>query len=41
MRWGNKVLKRIFYYSAFSNLRTSLHSRAFHDRKSQEGKRRT
>jgi transposase len=41
MRGGNKVLKRVFYYSAFSSLRSSSESRAFYDRKRAEGKRHT
>jgi transposase len=41
MRGGNKVLKRVFYYSAFSSLRSSSESRAFYDRKRREGKRHT
>ena len=36
------MLKRVFYYSAFSSLRSSSESRAFYDdRKRQEGKRHT
>lgn len=38
---GNKVLKRVFFLSAFSSLRSSPHSRAFYDRKRREGKRHT
>jgi transposase len=38
---GNKVLKRVFYYSAFASLRSSPHSRAFYDRKRGEGKKHT
>jgi transposase len=41
MRGGNKVLKRVFYQSAFSSLRGSPESRAFYDRKRAEGKRHT
>jgi len=41
MRGGNKVLKRVFFLSAFSSLRSSPHSRAFYDRKRGEGKRHT
>ena len=41
MRGGNKVLKRVFYQSAFASLRSSPHSRAFYDRKRAEGKRHT
>jgi transposase len=41
MRGGNKVLKRVFFLSAFSSLRSSPHSRAFYDRKRSEGKRHT
>lgn len=41
MRGGNKVLKRVFFLSAFSSLRSSEHSRAFYDRKRREGKRHT
>jgi transposase len=39
MRGGNKVLKRVFYQSAFSSLRASAESRTFYDRKRAEGKR--
>lgn len=39
MRGGNKMLKRVFYQSAFASLRSSPESRAFHDRKRAEGKR--
>ena len=39
MRGGNKVLKRVFYQSAFASLRSSPESRAFYDRKRAEGKR--
>lgn len=39
MRGGNKVLKRVFYQSAFASLRSSPESRAFYDRKRREGKR--
>jgi len=38
MHGGNKVLKRVFYQSAFASLR-SPESRAFYDRKRREGKR--
>jgi transposase len=41
MRGGNKVLKRVFYQSAFASLRGSAHSRAFYDRKRREGKKHT
>lgn len=41
MRGGNKVLKRVFFLSAFASLRCSPHSRAFYDRKRREGKRHT
>jgi transposase len=41
MRGGNKVLKRVFYQSAFASLRSSPQSRAFYDRKRAEGKRHT
>lgn len=41
MRGGNKVLKRVFYQSAFASLRGSPHSRAFYDRKRREGKKHT
>jgi transposase len=41
MRGGNKILKRVFFLSAFSSLRSSAHSRAFYDRKRREGKRHT
>jgi len=41
MRGGNKVLKRVFYQSAFASLRTSPVSRAYYDRKRREGKRHT
>lgn len=39
MRGGNKVLKRVFYQSAFASLRSSPESRTFYDRKRREGKR--
>jgi transposase len=39
-RGGNKMLKRVFYQSAFASLRTPA-SRAFYDRKRAEGKRHT
>lgn len=38
-RGGNRVLKRVFYQSAFSSLRAVPESRAFYDRKRAEGKR--
>ena len=38
MRGGNKVLKRVFYQSAFASLRSAPESRAFYDRKRREGK---
>ncbi|MDQ5812545.1 MAG: IS110 family transposase [Actinomycetota bacterium] len=41
MRGGNKVLKRVFYQSAFASLRSSPQSRAFYDRKRSEGKKHT
>ena len=41
MRGGNKSLKRVFYQSAFSSLRSTPESRAFYDRKRAEGKRHT
>jgi transposase len=41
MRGGDKVLKRVFYQSAFSSLRGSPESRAFYERKRAEGKRHT
>jgi transposase len=41
MRGGNKVLKRVFYQSAFASLRSSPHSRVFYDRKRAEGKKHT
>ena len=42
MRGGNKVLKRVFYQSAFASfLRGSPRSRAFYDRKRREGKKHT
>ncbi|MBA2343958.1 MAG: IS110 family transposase [Rubrobacter sp.] len=40
-RGGNKVLKRVFYQSAFSSLRSSPRSRIFYDRKRAEGKKHT
>ncbi len=40
-RGGNKVLKRVFYQSAFSSMRSVPESRAFYDRKRAEGKRHT
>jgi len=39
MRGGNKLLKSIFYRSAFSSLRHHQASRAFYDRKRAEGKK--
>ena len=41
MRGGNKTLKRVFYQSAFSSLRSAPESRAFYDRKRAEGKGHT
>jgi transposase len=41
MRGGNKVLKRVFWQSAFASLRSAPASRAFYDRKRREGKRHT
>ncbi len=41
MRGGNKVLKRVFYQSAFASLRSAPQSRVFYDRKRAEGKRHT
>jgi transposase len=41
MRGGNKVLKRVFYQSAFASLRSAPESRAFYERKRAEGKRHT
>jgi transposase len=41
MRGGNKVLKRVFYQSAFASLRALSHSRIFYDRKRREGKKHT
>jgi transposase len=41
MRGGNKVLKRVFYQSAFASLRSAPESRAFYERKRREGKRHT
>jgi transposase len=41
MRGGNKVLKRVFYQSAFASLRSASDSRVFYDRKRAEGKRHT
>src|SRR5215217_1036702 len=41
MRGGNKILKRVFYQSAFSSLRSTPESKAFYDRKRAEGKRHT
>ncbi|WP_437380232.1 transposase [Inquilinus limosus] len=37
-RGGDKVLKRVFYQSAYCSLRTA-ESRAFYERKRREGKR--
>lgn len=39
MQGGNKLLKRVFYQSAFASLRSAPESRAFYDRKRSEGKR--
>ena len=39
MRGGNKMLKYVFYQSAFASLRSSSESRAFYDRKRAEGKK--
>jgi hypothetical protein len=41
MRGGNKALKRVFYHSAFSSLRSAPESRAFYYRNRAEGKRHT
>ncbi len=41
MRGGNKILKRVFYQSAFASLRSAPESRIFYDRKRAEGKRHT
>jgi transposase len=41
MRGGNKILKRVFYQSAFASLRSAPDSRVFYDRKRSEGKRHT
>ena len=41
MRGGNKVLKRVFYQSAFASLRGCAASRGFYERKRAEGKRHT
>ncbi len=41
MRGGNKVLKRVFYQSAFASLRGSPESRIYYERKRAEGKRHT
>jgi transposase len=41
MRGGTKVLKRVFYQSAFASLRSAPESRAFYDRKRAEGKSHT
>ncbi len=41
MRGGNKLLKRVFYQSAFASLRVAPESRAFYDRKRAEGKKHT
>jgi transposase len=40
-RGGNKVLKRVFYQSAFSSMRVVPESRVYYDRKRAEGKRHT
>ena len=40
-RGGNRALKRVFYQSAFSSIRSVPESRAFYDRKRAEGKRHT
>jgi transposase len=40
-RGGNKVLKRVFYQSAFSSMRAVPESRTLYDRKRAEGKRHT
>ena len=40
-RGGNKVLKRVFYQSAFSSMRGVPESRTLYDRKRAEGKRHT
>jgi transposase len=41
-RFSNKVLKRVFYQSAFASLRSAApESRAFYDCKRAEGKRHT
>ena len=40
-RVGNKVLKRVFYQSAFASLRSAPESRVFYERKRTEGKRHT
>jgi transposase len=40
-RGGNKVLKRVFYQSAFSSMRAVPESRVYYDRKRAEGKRHT
>lgn len=39
MRGGNRLLKKVLYQTAFSSLRTTPDSRAFYDRKREEGKR--
>ena len=41
MRGGNKVLKWVFYQSAFSSLRSSPESIAFYERKRDDGNRHT
>lgn len=41
MKGGNKALKYVFYQSAFASLRGCAESRAFYDRKRQEGKLHT
>jgi transposase len=37
-RGGNRVLKRVFYQSAFSSMRAVPESRAFYDRKSAKAR---
>jgi transposase len=41
MQGGYKVLKRVFYQSAFASLRSAPECRVFYDRKRAEGKRDT
>jgi transposase len=41
MRGGNRVLKQVFYQSAFASLRSAPESKAFYERKRAEGKRHT